>query len=82
LNTIKPRTITAGRARVLEDASMFIEEANNSRLFKLNSKGQLMWSYINTYDANNLGSISWSRYLKNKELHAIVKVEKMKCTKN
>ena len=82
LNAIKPRTVTQGRARLLEDASIFIEETNNSRLFKLNSKGQLMWSYINTYDANNLGIVSWSRYLKKKELYATVKIEKMKCTGN
>lgn len=82
LNDIKPRTFTEGRVQLLEDKSIFIEETNNARLFKLNSKGQLVWSYINTYDANNLGIVSWSRYLTKKELHATVNIEKMECFKN
>jgi hypothetical protein len=82
LNSIRPTTFTEGRVKVLEDKSMFIEETNNARLFKLNSKGQLVWSYINTYDANNLGVVSWSRYLTNKELRATVNIEMMKCTNN
>jgi len=82
INKIKPKTISEGRVRVLEDGSMFVEETNNARLFKINAKGELVWSYINTYDANNLGDLSWSRYLTNKELHATVDIKKLKCIKN
>jgi hypothetical protein len=71
LSSIKPMTITEGRLRVLEDKSIFIEETNNGRLLKLNRSGQLMWSYINTYDKDYLGAVSWSRYLKHEELDAI-----------
>lgn len=81
LSEVKPMTNTAGRSRVLEDKSIFIEETNNGRLLKFNPTGQLMWSYINNYDKNHLGAISWSRYLTNKELHATVNVSSMKCEK-
>jgi len=76
LSEVKPITITDGRLRILEDYSIFVEDTNNSRLFKLNSKGQLVWSYINTYDENNLGIVSWSRYLTKKELSTIDNIEK------
>jgi hypothetical protein len=80
LNEIKPMTAYQGRSRVLDEGSIFVEETNNARLFKINSKGQLVWSYINTYDANHLGVINWSRYLTNKELHSIFNIENMKCS--
>jgi outer membrane protein assembly factor BamB len=81
LSSIKPMTSYEGRVRVLEDGSIFIEETNNARIFKLNPLGQLMWSYINTYDKNHLGAISWSRYLTYEELHATINVSSMKCNK-
>jgi outer membrane protein assembly factor BamB len=81
LSKVKPTTITEGRLRVLDDKSIFIEETNNGRLLKLNSSGQLMWSYINTYDKNYLGAVSWGRYLTHEELHTTINVSSMKCNK-
>jgi hypothetical protein len=82
LYELKPKTVFEGRVRVLEDNSIFFEESNNARLFKLNPNGKLVWSYINTYDVNNLGAISWSRYITNKELHAMINIENTKCMIN
>jgi outer membrane protein assembly factor BamB len=81
LGKAKPVTITEGRSRVFDDKSIFIEETNNARILKLNASGQLMWSYINTYDKDYLGAISWSRYLTHEELHATVNISSMKCKK-
>jgi outer membrane protein assembly factor BamB len=81
LGIVKPKTVTQGRLRVLEDKSIFIEETNNGRLLKLSPSGELMWSYINTYDKDHLGALSWSRYLTREELHATVDVSSMKCNK-
>ena len=81
IDGLKPRTITEGRVRVLNDSSIFIEDTNNARLFRLNSKGQLVWSYLNSYDANHLGVVSWSRYLTRKELQDTVNIEHLKCDK-
>jgi hypothetical protein len=80
LSKAKPMTITEGRSRVLEDKSLFIEETNNGRLFKLNPSGQLIWSYTNTYDKDHLGAISWSRYLTRQELHSTINLS-INCNK-
>jgi hypothetical protein len=79
LNDIKPRTFTEGRSRVLNDGSIFVEETNNARLFKLSPTGQLIWSYINTYDSENLGVVSWSRYLTGEEINATIDLKNMTC---
>ena len=79
LGIVKPMTVTEGRLRVLEDKSIFIEETNNGRLLKLNPSGQLIWSYINTYDEDHLGAIAWSRYLTREEIHATINISNMKC---
>jgi hypothetical protein len=81
LSKVKPTTFGEGRSRVLKDNSIFIEDTNNGRLLKINPLGQLAWSYINTYDKDHLGSVSWSRYLTHKELHATINVSSMKCKK-
>jgi hypothetical protein len=77
LSRVKPTTITEGRSRILKDNSIFIEETNNGRLLKLNHSGQLIWSYINTYDKDHLGAISWSKYITREELN----FRSMKCNK-
>ena len=79
LSRTKPMTVTEGSLRALKDKSIFIEETNNGRLLKLNPEGQLLWSYINTYDNNHLGMVSWSRYLTHEELHATIKNSSLKC---
>jgi len=79
---LKPSTVTQGRVRVLGDMSIFIEETNNARLLKLDPKGNLMWSYINTYDNNYLGRISWSRYITPKELEQNVILHNLRCSQN
>jgi len=81
MSLVKPMTVTEGRVRVLDDMSIFVEETNNSRLFKLSASGQLIWSYINTYDNEHLGAVSWSRYLTRDELHSTVNNEQFKCGK-
>jgi hypothetical protein len=81
LSKAKPMTITEGRSRVFEDGSIYIEETNNGRLLRLSSSGRLMWSYINTYDKDYLGAVSWSRYLTRKELHTTINVSSLKCNK-
>jgi outer membrane protein assembly factor BamB len=79
---LKPATVSQGRVRVLPDNSVFVEETDNARLFKLNGSGQLIWSYINNYDDANLGIVSWSRYLTAKEIDATINIGKLNCDKD
>ena len=61
-----PRTITQGRAQILDDGGLFIEETESGRHLRF-TKDALLWSRINDYDGNRIGAVSWSRYLDAKE---------------
>jgi hypothetical protein len=58
----RPITITEGCTRVLPDGGLFVEETNSGRILRF-KKDQLLWSLINDYDNNYIGTLSWSRYL-------------------
>ena len=58
----RPLTITGGRARVLPDGGLFIEETNYGRHLRF-TRDRLLWSRINDYDDKRIGAVSLSRYL-------------------
>ena len=58
----KPVTITSGRAQLLSDGGLFLEETNFGRHLRF-TKDRLLWSRVNDYDKNRIGALSWSRYL-------------------
>jgi len=58
----RPLTITEGRAQVLADGGLFIEETNYGRHLRF-SRDRLLWSRVNDYDEKRIGMVSWSRYL-------------------
>ena len=63
----RPVTITAGRARLLPDGGLFVEETNYGRHLRF-SKDRLIWSRVNDYDDHRIGAVSWSRYLTAEEV--------------
>lgn len=67
LSEARPRSMTQGRARILPDESLFIEETNYGRMMRL-TKDKLLWSYINKYKGETIGVLSWSRYLTQREV--------------
>lgn len=79
LAELKPITATEGRLQVLDDSSLFIEETNNGRLFKIDATGKLEWAYVNTYDEEYVGALGWSRYLTKQELEKTVSLEQLRC---
>lgn len=58
----KPVTITAGRARVLPDGGLFVEETEYGRHLRF-TRDRLLWSRVNDYDDRRIGAVVWSRYL-------------------
>lgn len=62
LTESQPRTITEGRAQILPDGGLFIEETMSGRLLRF-TKNRILWSYINDYDKDSIGFLGWSRYL-------------------
>ena len=79
LHKLNPATIYEGRVQLLTNNSIFIEETNNSRIFKIDSDGNLQWSYINFFDKKYLGAVSWSRYLSRDEIKALVTSKSLSC---
>ena len=66
LETAAPKTITEGRARLLDDGGLFVEETNNGRQLRFTPEN-LLWSRVNDFDSERIGVVSWSRYLTAKE---------------
>ena len=62
LRQSRPVTKGQGRARVLPDGGLFVEETNFGRHLRF-STGRLLWSRVNDYNDVYIGAVSWSRYL-------------------
>lgn len=62
LAVARPRSWTQGRARILHDGGLFLEETNQGRHLRF-MKDRLMWSRVNDYDDKRIGAVAWSRYL-------------------
>lgn len=62
LETARPRSVTQGRARILPDGGLFLEETDNGRILRF-SKDKLLWSFVNDYDDKHIGVLAWSSYL-------------------
>ena len=58
----RPLTVTDGRARILPDGGLFIEETKNGRHLRF-TQDRLLWSRVNDYDDKRIGTVSWSTYL-------------------
>lgn len=58
----RPTSIFQGRARLLPDGGLFLEETNYGRHLRF-TKDSLLWSRVNDYDKERVGQVSWSRYL-------------------
>ena len=62
----KPLTQFAGRARLIPDGGLFIEETGSGRHLRF-TKDKLLWSRVNDYDKEHIGAVIWSRYLTDEE---------------
>jgi hypothetical protein len=84
LSDARPVTLSEGRAKILSDGGLFIEETNYGRLLRF-SKDKLLWSWVNDYDEKRIGMLSWSRYLTAEEgrlpLNALAEKNCQKSTK-
>ena len=62
LAVARPVSPWAGRARVLPDGGLFLEETAIGRHLRF-TRDHLLWSRVNDYDDKRIGILSWSRYL-------------------
>lgn len=71
LEQARPVTVTGGRAQVLKDGGLFIEETNFGRHLRFTST-ELLWSNINNYNDSKVGLVSWTRYLHEEEAQPLL----------
>ena len=57
------RTPGGGRATVLADGDVFVEESDSGRALRVAADGTLRWTYVNRSDDGLLYVLLWSRYL-------------------
>lgn len=78
LAEVKLRSVTEGRARILPDGGLYVEETNYGRHLRF-TKDRLLWSRVNDYDDLHVGMVSWSRYMTAEEarvpLQALAKLQ-------
>jgi hypothetical protein len=55
-------TVTGGRARILPDGGLFVEETEQGRHLRF-TRDSLLWTRVNDFDQDHVGMVSWSRYL-------------------
>jgi hypothetical protein len=59
-------TYTEGRAKILNDETIFVEESNHGRIL-LGNKNNVIWSYLERMDNKNVSTLNWSRYITEEE---------------
>ena len=57
------RTRWGGRATVLADGDVFVEETDHGRALRVGADGTLRWTYVNRSGDGLLYVLAWSRYL-------------------
>lgn len=67
LDKAKPVTKSGGVVQVLSDGGLYIEETDYGRHLRF-TKDRLLWSRVNDYNTEYIGSVSWSRYLTAEEV--------------
>jgi hypothetical protein len=61
------RTISQGRADLLENNDLFIEETDYSRILYFNADDSLRWTHVNRANNEKVYAVGWSRILYKEE---------------
>ena len=62
LKKAKVSTPSEGRANILANGDLFVEETNNNRLLRGNTK-DIIWQYVDRIDKQSVAALSWSRFI-------------------
>ncbi|MXY23743.1 MAG: hypothetical protein F4Y45_04370 [Acidobacteria bacterium] len=61
------RSETQGRATVIDEDDVFVEESDHGRALRVSTDGTLRWSYVNRGPNGRTYQLFWSRYLSAEE---------------
>jgi hypothetical protein len=59
---------SSGMSQILNDGSLMVEEQTDGRIILFNNKGEKEWEFVNKDINGNIGDISWSRIIEDKDL--------------
>lgn len=68
-----------GRARVLANGDVFVEETNRDRLVRV-SDSTVRWQFVNGVTPNSTGALHWSRYLEHHMISPTL-LENLQCVR-
>jgi hypothetical protein len=57
------RTVTEGKASILTNGDVFVEETNYGRTLYIESDGRLKWTHLNSSKDGKVFAVNWSRIL-------------------
>lgn len=66
----KVSTTSQGRANILPNGDLFVEETNNNRLLRGNTK-DIIWQYVDRIDRHSVAVLSWSRFITKEEFEKL-----------
>jgi hypothetical protein len=70
LKKAKVATPSEGRADILPNGDLFVEETNNNRLLRGDTK-DIKWQYVDRIDKHTVAALSWSRYISGGEFNKL-----------
>ena len=79
LKTMNVRTHGEGRAKLIRNKDILIEETEHARMLMINPD-RVKWEYVRRVDENHLAMLTWSRYLTEEQVkHILLKLESATC---
>ncbi len=75
LKKAKVSTPVQGRAEVLSNGDLFVEETINNRLLRGNRK-DIIWQYVDRIDKHSVAALSWSRFISKEEFEKFTFLKK------
>jgi hypothetical protein len=70
LKKAKVATPSEGRADILPNGDLFVEETNNNRLLRGDTK-DIKWQYVDRIDKHTVAALSWSRFITGEEFNKL-----------
>jgi hypothetical protein len=75
LKSAKVRTTNEGRAEILQNGDLFVEETNENRILRGNSNNTV-WQYVDRIDEHSLAALSCSSYISKDEFSKLTFLNK------
>jgi len=75
LKTAKVATVDEGRAEVLQNGDLFVEETNQNRLLRGNAHS-VIWQYVDRIDDHSIAALSCSTFITSEEFNKLTFLNK------